>query len=41
MALVAHMLHMPIGDLDDMEMGELLMWADEAGRLAKTLYPAR
>ena len=41
MALVAHMLHMPIGDLDDMETGELLVWADEARRLAKTLYPAR
>ncbi len=41
MALVAHVLHMPIGDLDEMEMGELLAWADEAGRLAKTLYRAQ
>ena len=41
MALVAHMLHMPVGDLDDMDMDELLVWADEAGRLAKALSPAR
>ncbi len=41
MALVAHMLHIPVGDLDDMDMEELLLWTDEAGRLAKALYPRR
>lgn len=41
MALVAHMLHLPIADLEEMEVSELLEWTDEAGRLAKALYRGR
>ena len=41
MALVAHVLHIPIDDLDEMDMVELLAWTDEAGRLAKALYRSR
>ena len=38
MALVAHVLHTPISEIDEMDVGELVQWADEAARLAKTLY---
>ena len=38
MALVAHVLHTPISEIDEMDVGELMEWADEATRLAKTLY---
>ena len=38
MALVAHVLHTPISELDEMDVEELLEWADEASRLSRTLY---
>ena len=38
MALVAHVLHTPISEIDEMDVGELLEWADEAGRLSRALY---
>lgn len=38
MALVAHVLHTPISELDGMGVEELLEWADEASRLSRTLY---
>ena len=38
MALVAHVLHTPISELDGMDVEELLEWADEARYIAKRLY---
>ena len=38
MALVAHVLHTPISELDGMDVEELLGWADEASRLSRMLY---
>ena len=38
MALVAHVLHTPISEIDEMDVGELVEWADEAARLTKLLY---
>ena len=41
MALVAHVLHTPISELDGMDVEELLEWAEEASRLTKSLYGRR
>ena len=41
MALVAHVLHTPISELDEMEVGELMQWAEEARAILRATYGAR
>ena len=38
MALVAHVLHTPLGELDEMDVDDLVLWAEEAAHIAKRLY---
>ena len=38
MALVAHVLHTPLGELEEMDVADLLEWADEAARIEKRTY---
>ena len=40
MALVAHVLHVPLSELQEWEVEDLLLWADEAQRLVKRIYDA-
>ena len=40
-ALVAHVLHEPLEALWDMELKELVEWAEEATGLCKRLYGTR
>ena len=35
MAWVAHMLHTPLDVLDDVDLEELLLWAEEATHIAR------
>ena len=41
MAMVAHVLHTPIGELWEMDLEELSAWADEAVKLQRRLYDFR
>ena len=41
MALVAHVLNTPIGEVDEMYVGELFEWAEEAAAILKAGYGRR
>ena len=41
MALVAHVLNTPIGEVDEMYVGELFEWAEEAAAILKAGYSRR
>ena len=41
MALVAHVLNTPIGEVDEMYVGELFEWAEEAVAILKAAYGRR
>ena len=41
MALVAHVLHTPISEIEEMSMDELLEWAEEARAILRATYGSR
>ena len=41
MALVAHVLHTPISEIDEMAVDELLEWAEEARAIQRATYGSR
>ena len=41
MALVAHVLHTPLGEIDEMAVEELMEWAEEAIAILRTTYGRR
>ena len=41
MAVVAHVLHTPLGELWEMDLEELSAWADEAAQLQRRVYGRR
>ena len=40
-ALVAHVLHTPLGETDEMAVDELVEWAEEAHAILRTTYGSR
>ena len=41
MALVAHVLHTPLGEIDEMSVEELMEWAGEASAILRATYRTR
>ena len=41
MALVAHVLNTPLGEIEEMYVGELFEWAEEAARILRATYGSR
>ena len=41
MALVAHVLHTPLGETDEMAVDELMEWAEEARAILHATYSSR
>ena len=41
MALVAHVLNTPLGEVEEMYAGELFEWAEEAAAILKAGYGGR
>ena len=41
MALVAHVLHTPLGEIDEMTAQELMEWAEEARAILRATYSSR
>ena len=41
MALVAHVLHTSISEIDEMTVEELMEWADEARAILRATYGSR
>ena len=41
MALVAHVLHTPISEMDEMTVEELMEWADEACAILRATHRRR
>ena len=38
MALVAHVLHTPLGEIDEMAVDGLMEWAEEASAILRATY---